>query len=92
MAAISAAKSGADVTLWERNKTLGRKLAITGKGRCNITNMTDNRELINNIPGNGVFLFSAFAKFSAQDTYHFFEDLGLPLKNRKRQESLPPIR
>ena len=60
MAALVAAENGAQVTLWERNKSLGRKLAITGKGRCNITNMADTRDLVKNMPGNGAFLYSAF--------------------------------
>ena len=50
MAALVAAENGAQVTLWERNKSLGRKLAITGKGRCNITNMADTRDLVKNMP------------------------------------------
>ena len=65
MAALSAAERGAAVTLWERNRSLGRKLAITGKGRCNITNHTTNEELVRHIPGNGAFLYSAFSRFSA---------------------------
>ncbi|MEG2213948.1 MAG: NAD(P)/FAD-dependent oxidoreductase, partial [Clostridiales bacterium] len=80
MAAISAAEAGAAVTLWERNQCLGRKLAITGKGRCNITNQADIKELVKQIPGNGVFLYGAFSRFSVADTMNFFTGLGLPLK------------
>ena len=89
MAALAAAKQGAEVSLWERNKTLGRKLAITGKGRCNITNMTDTRELVKNIPGNGSFLYSAFSRFSAEDTWDFFESLGLRLKVERGRRVFP---
>lgn len=89
MAALMAAKKGACVTLWERNKNLGRKLAITGKGRCNITNMADNRELVQNMPGNGAFLYSAFFSFSAEDTYDFFTDQGIELKTERGRRVFP---
>ncbi|MBQ7630415.1 MAG: NAD(P)/FAD-dependent oxidoreductase, partial [Selenomonadaceae bacterium] len=59
MAAIRAADNGANVTLYEKNNSLGRKLRITGKGRCNLTNLADTDEIIKNIPGNGKFLYSA---------------------------------
>ena len=68
MAACTAAQYGASVTLLERNAFLGVKLNITGKGRCNLTNNCDVRELISAVPGNGRFLYSAFAGFDAQDT------------------------
>lgn len=89
MAAITAAEGGAKVKLWERNERLGRKLAITGKGRCNITNNTEIDDLIKHIPGNGRFLFSAFSHFSAQDTMSFFERLGLPLKTERGRRVFP---
>lgn len=89
MAALVAAEHGAQVTLWERNKTLGRKLAITGKGRCNITNMADTRDLVKNMPGNGAFLYSAFTRFSAEDTWSFFEHLGLQLKVERGRRVFP---
>ncbi len=90
MAALSAAERGAAVTLWERNRSLGRKLAITGKGRCNITNHTTNEELVRHIPGNGAFLYSAFSRFSAEDTINFFEQqCGLPLKTERGRRVFP---
>ena len=60
MAAISAAESGAKVAVVEKNKMLGRKLLVTGNGRCNVTNNRDKEEIITHIPGNGRFLYSAF--------------------------------
>lgn len=89
MAAISAAKAGAEVELWERNKQLGKKLSITGKGRCNITNQADTRELVKNIPGNGSFLYSAFSRFAAAETVNFFEGQGLPLKVERGRRVFP---
>ncbi len=80
MAAIRAAENGANVILFERNNRLGKKLSITGKGRCNITNIADNAEVIKNIPGNGKFLYSALKNFSTADTVNFFENLGLKTK------------
>ena len=90
MAAISAADRGAKVILMERNKQLGRKLAITGKGRCNITNQTGVEELIQHLPGNGAFLYSAFSRFGAEDTIAFFEArCGLPLKTERGRRVFP---
>lgn len=80
MAASAAAENGAEVTLFEKNKRLGWKLSITGKGRCNITNDCDIKELIANIPGNGPFLYSAFARFSNRDTVELFHRLGVATK------------
>ena len=62
MSAISSAENGNDVTIIEKMQSLGRKLLITGKGRCNITSSLDMDEFIKNIPGNGMFLYSAFKK------------------------------
>ena len=90
MAAIAGAEAGAKVTLWERNKQLGRKLAITGKGRCNITNQAPNiQELIRHIPGNGQFLYGAFSRFSVQDTLDFFTNAGLELKTERGRRVFP---
>ena len=89
MAALAAANGGAEVTLCERNKSLGRKLAITGKGRCNITNMADTKDLVKNMPGNGSFLYSAFTRFSAEDTWDFFEQHGLQLKVERGRRVFP---
>ena len=80
MAAVSAAERGASVTLLEPNERLGKKLNITGKGRCNLTNHAGLEEFMANVPRNGKFLYSAFSLFTSQDTMAFFEDLGVPLK------------
>ena len=80
MAAIRAAEGGAQVTLFEKMPRVGRKLGITGKGRCNLTNTADIAEVVKNIPGNGKFLFSALEKFSPADTVNFFESLGVVTK------------
>ncbi len=80
MAAGIAAHRGNNVTLLEKNDRLGKKLLISGKGRCNITNDTDVEGLIENTPGNGNFLYSAFYTFSNQDLINFFNELGLETK------------
>ena len=72
MAAITAARQGAGVTLLEPNERLGKKLNITGKGRCNVTNDCDQETLMANIPGNSRFLYSALTRFTPQDTMAFF--------------------
>lgn len=89
LAAITAARAGAAVTLWEKNDRLGRKLAITGKGRCNVTNAAPVDELIANIPGNGRFMHSAFAAFDNRAVMRFFEELGVPLKVERGQRVFP---
>ncbi len=89
LAAIWAARAGASVTLWEKNDRLGRKLAITGKGRCNVTNAAPIDELIANIIGNGRFMHSAFAAFDNRAVMEFFEDLGVPLKVERGQRVFP---
>ena len=80
MAAIVAAQNGAQVTLFEKTNRLGRKLSITGKGRCNLTNTADVPEVVKNIQGNGKFLFSALKNFSPVDTVNFFESPGVKTK------------
>ncbi|WP_024834333.1 NAD(P)/FAD-dependent oxidoreductase [Ruminiclostridium josui] len=80
MAAGIAAGRGRDVILLEKNSRLGKKLLISGKGRCNITNDTDVEGLIENTPGNGNFLYSAFYTFSNQDLIDFFNERGLRTK------------
>ncbi|AEY66245.1 NAD(P)/FAD-dependent oxidoreductase [Clostridium sp. BNL1100] len=80
MAAGIAAGRGRDVILLEKNSRLGKKLLISGKGRCNITNDTDVEGLIENTPGNGNFLYSAFYTFSNQDLIDFFNQKGLRTK------------
>ncbi len=89
MAAIRAAENGAAVTLFEKNNMLGRKLRITGKGRCNLTNAADVNEIVKNIPGNGKFLYSALKSFTAEDTVNFFETLGLETKVERGNRVFP---
>lgn len=80
MAAGKAGESGSDVLLLEKNDKVGKKLLISGKGRCNITNDTDIEGLIQNIPGNGSFLYSAFYNFSNTDLIEFLNHKGLLTK------------
>lgn len=80
MAAIQSARSGNQVILFDKNEKLGKKLFITGKGRCNITNACDISDLFSHVVSNPKFLYSAFYSFSNEDTIHFFETLGLPVK------------
>ena len=81
MAAGTAAENGVNVTLIERNDRPGRKIMITGKGRCNVTNnCTMINELVENVPTNGRFLHSAFSSFMPYDTMEIFENSGVELK------------
>jgi predicted Rossmann fold flavoprotein len=80
MAAVSASEHGASVLLVDKGDKLGRKLAISGGGRCNVTNKMPIPELIRYIPGNGKFLHSAFSIFNNEDIIRFFENLGIQLK------------
>ena len=89
MAAITAARAGADVLLLEPNEKVGRKLYITGKGRCNVTNNCGREELLSSIPRNGRFLYGAFHRFSPQDAMAFFEELGVPLKTERGNRVFP---
>ena len=89
MAAIAAAGRGAQVTLIEPNERLGKKLNITGKGRCNVTNNCTEEELLQNIPRNGKFLYSSFSAFNSQDAMAFFEKLGVPLKTERGNRVFP---
>lgn len=90
MAAGIAAERGLNVKLIEQNKMLGKKLRITGKGRCNLTNACDEvEELIRNVPTNGSFLYSAFYSFDNQTTMDFFENLGVPLKVERGNRVFP---
>ena len=89
MAAICAAEQGAQVTLLEPNERLGKKLNITGKGRCNVTNNADIQGLMANIPRNGKFLYSAFSDFDGRDAMAFFEALGVPLKTERGNRVFP---
>lgn len=89
MAAISAAERGGDVTLLEPNERLGKKLNITGKGRCNVTSNAPMEELLANVPRNGKFLYSAFSRFDGRDAMAFFESLGVPLKTERGSRVFP---
>ena len=89
MTAITAARQGAQVTLLEPNERLGKKVNITGKGRCNVTNDCDRETLLANIPGNGRFLYSALTRFTPQDTMAFFRELGVPLKVERGNRVFP---
>ena len=89
MAAGVAAQNGADVILFEKNEKTGRKILITGKGRCNITNYCDNDEFISNIPTNPRFMYSAINAFSTYDTVAFFEDLGVSIKVERGNRVFP---
>ena len=89
LAAGYAAYLGADVTLFERNTLLGKKLGITGKGRCNVTNNCTPEEFIKNVTANGKFLYSAINRFTPEDTMEFFESLGVPLKTERGNRVYP---
>ena len=89
MCSLIAARRGLDVILLEPNKMLGRKLRITGKGRCNVTNNCDIKNFLTNIPGDGRFLYSALNRLSPRDTMQFFESLGLPLKTERGNRVFP---
>ncbi len=89
MAAIWAARGGASVTLLEKNEKLGKKLFITGKGRCNLTNACDTEALFRNVVTNSKFLYSAFYGFDNHQTMDFFEGIGLPLKVERGNRVFP---
>ena len=89
MAAVSAARYGARVSLFEKNDRLGKKLRITGKGRCNLTNDCDIGEFMKNVPTNPRFLYGALNRFSTEDTKSFFEELGVPLKTERGKRVFP---
>lgn len=89
-AAITAAKNGCDTVLLERNEKVGRKIMITGKGRCNVTNdCSELNALIAAVPVNGRFLYSAFSRFMPQDTMTFFENERVPLKTERGNRVFP---
>ena len=89
MAAISAARMGADVTIFEKNDRCGKKLAITGKGRCNVTNDCTVEEFLQNVPTNPRFLYSALGRFDTRDTQEFFKEAGVPLKVERGRRVFP---
>lgn len=89
MAAIAAQLQGARTVLIEKGDKLGRKLAISGGGRCNVTNAKPLDQLMENIPGNGRFLYSALTQFSNADIRAYFESLGIALKEEDRGRVFP---
>ena len=89
MSAISAAKSGDKVVLLEKNNILGKKILITGKGRCNITSSLDIDDFINNIPGNGRFLYSAFENFNNKDIIELLKKEGVSVKEERGNRYFP---
>ncbi len=89
MAAIQAAKMGDNVTLLEKMPSLGRKLLITGKGRCNITSSLPMEEFISNVPGNGMFLYSSFQQFTNKDIIGLLEQEGLQVKEERGHRIFP---
>lgn len=89
MAAIAAGEKGAKVLLIEKGDKLGKKLAISGGGRCNVTNNLPIEEIIKHIPGNGRFLYSAFSVFNNQDIIAFFKRLGVELKEEDHGRMFP---
>ena len=88
-AAISAAENGADVLLLEKNDRCGKKLRITGKGRCNVTNDCTTEEFLQNVPSNPRFLYGALNCLSTQDVKDFFEGEGVPLKTERGKRVFP---
>lgn len=88
-AAIMAAAGGMSVSLWEKNEKLGKKLFITGKGRCNLTNNCETETLFQNVMTNSKFLYSAFYQFNSQDLMAFFESEGLRLKTERGNRVFP---
>ena len=89
MAAVHAANMGVAVTVFERNERCGRKLRITGKGRCNVTNHCTRDAFFANIPGNARFLYSAWSRFDSAETERFFEEAGVPLKVERGNRVFP---
>lgn len=89
MAAGTAIRNGFAVTVFDKNKKLGKKLAITGKGRCNVTNNCDINKFLENVPTNPRFLYSALNAFSPEDCINFFKNLGVPLKTERGNRVFP---
>ena len=89
ISAISSAKNGNNVILIEKNNSLGKKLLITGKGRCNITSSIDIDDFIKNIPGNGRFLYSAFQNFTNEDIIKLIESNGIKVKEERGNRIFP---
>lgn len=88
-AAIRAAECGADVTVYEKNRDVGRKLRITGKGRCNVTNDCNVQKMMGAVTKNPRFLYGALSRFGPSDTIEYFESLGVALKTERGQRVFP---
>lgn len=89
MSAGTCALNGHEVDLFEANEKVGKKIYITGKGRCNVTNSSDNSNILNNVVNNSKFLYSSLNNFSSQDTINFFENLGVPIKIERGNRAFP---
>ena len=89
LAAVSCARQGKKVSLYEKNEKLGKKLFITGKGRCNITNACDAEDFLDHVVGNPRFLYSAFYNFTNLDMMELLTELGLPLKTERGNRVFP---
>ena len=89
IAAIFSARNGQEVHLFEKNEKLGKKIYITGKGRCNLTNACDMEELLDAVVTNKKFLFSSFYGFTNEETMEFFEELGLQMKTERGNRVFP---
>ena len=89
LAAVTSAEAGADVLLLEKNEKLGKKIYITGKGRCNVTNACETEELLKNVITNRRFMYSAFYSFTNVQTMEFFENCGVPLKVERGERVFP---
>ena len=89
MSAIYACDNGASVTVFEKNQCVGKKLAITGKGRCNVTNDCDNAEFLKNVIANPKFLYASISNLDTQDVKAFFENAGVPLKTERGRRVFP---
>ncbi len=89
MAAAAALECGAAVTLYEPNRLLGKKLRITGKGRCNVTNNCPPEEILKNVISNSKFLYSSVFKFTPEDCITYFEGIGVPMKTERGRRVFP---
>ena len=89
MCATMIARKGHDVTLFEKNEKLGKKIYITGKGRCNVTNLTTGNEFLKNVVNGQKFVMGAITRFDSEDTIEFFEDVGVPLKVERGNRVFP---
>ena len=89
MAAVKAAEFGARVTIFEKTDRMGKKLRITGKGRCNVTNDCEKEEFFANVPRNPRFLYASISNFSAENAKAFFEEAGVPLKTERGKRVFP---